>query len=350
MKKIKNFIKKILFSKNLKVSTFNLIIGALRNIKLINMRNGRVSTKITSFNVKTLTSDLKKNNIEDIFLDANSFEQKKDQIEKSSKILRKFGSIIIQNCFSKEEIESFLNENKELNPKLNLDNTSHYTNANKKHIPISKNPFLFDDRITKTLELSSNYKGDLNENFYLRQPSTFAYFNATKENTRNNWTGGWHVDYPSQFTVHIILENLKKSETRMQILPMTQSLPFLPGYHYELENSKFDFSKYIVDCYGPIGTLYIHSGNTLHRNYPVMNTQRFVWSQVYTMDKISFALNEKDKNELFQGSDIFLKNLDKRKQEYVKLLLYSPTKPDVEYYKFENNKYITANKSDLTYM
>ena len=264
--------------------------------------------------------------------------------------MRNFGSIVIQNCFSKDEIESFLNENKELNPKLNSDNHNNYTNANKKHIPIYKNPFLFDDRITKVLELSSKLNKDLNENFYLRQPSTFAYFNATEKNTRNNWTGGWHVDYPSQFTVHIILENLKKSDTRMQILPMTQGLPFLPGYHYELENSKFDFSKYIIDCHGPIGTLYIHSGNTLHRNYPVMNTQRFVWSQVYTMDKISFALNEKDKNELFQDSDIFLKNLDKRKQDYVKLLLFSPTKSDAEYYKLKNNEYIAANKSDLTYM
>ena len=61
---------------------------------------------------------------------------------------------------------------------------------------------------------------------------------------------------------------------------------------------ELDFEKHFVDCIGPKGTLYVHTGNTLHRYYPVYNTERFVWSQIYTMDKVFLLMTKKDKSEL----------------------------------------------------
>ena len=123
----------------------------------------------------------------------------------------------------------------------------------------------------------------------------------------------------------------------------------MPACHYDLERIKFDFTEYIVDCIGPIGTLYIHSGNTLHRNFPIINTQRFVWSQIYTLDAVCVALSENEKSELFGGCKEYLKKLDKNKFKYIELLLNSPIRTSEKYYKLKNNQYFTATKTDLTY-
>ncbi len=83
--------------------------------------------------------------------------------------------------------------------------------------------------------------------------------------------------------------DLNENQTRMQALPSSNLIPLIPSKHYFLEHLVLDKKRNILECCGPKGTLYIHSGNTLHRNFPIINTYRFVWSQGYTLDKSFFA-------------------------------------------------------------
>ena len=115
------------------------------------------------------------------------------------------------------------------------------------------------------------------------------------------------------------MDDLRDDQTRMQAIPGTNNLPLIPGKHYNLKNSLIDFKKYFVDCYGPQGTMYIHSGNTLHRNYPVLNTYRYVWSQVYTLDNIFVSMNNEQKKNIFNSSKDYIEKLSKENKE--KLLL-----------------------------
>ena len=58
----------------------------------------------------------------------------------------------------------------------------------------------------------------------MRQQKKSFFFNTKKDNLNNNWTAGWHVDFPTQFTVHIILDDLRDDQTRMQAIPGAQTI------------------------------------------------------------------------------------------------------------------------------
>ena len=185
----------------------------------------------------------------------------------------------------------------------------------------------------------------------MRQATKIIFFNTKKDNLNNNWTAGWHVDFPTQFTVHIILDDLRDDQTRMQAIPGTNNLPLIPGKHYNLKNSLIDFKKYFVDCYGPQGTMYIHSGNTLHRNYPVLNTYRYVWSQVYTLDNIFVSMNNEQKKNIFNSSKDYIEKLSKENKEKITPLILFPNKNNKKIiFQYNGKSFIETTKNKMTYL
>ena len=64
--------------------------------------------------------------------------------------------MIVENCFSQNEINNFLKLNQEINPRLHTsqeEKNLNYMSQNKKQIPL-KNIFLLDPRIIDTIEVS----------------------------------------------------------------------------------------------------------------------------------------------------------------------------------------------------
>lgn len=340
----------------IKFNSINLFLGIISNLKLLKLRLSRSSVKFSLINIKKFQIILKKKDPkENCILNANNFNTERDLINASSNILRQYGVLIVENCFSQNEINNFLKLNQEINPRLHTsqeEKNLNYMSQNKKQIPLKKNIFLLDPRIIDTIE--SAYSDEkINEKIYIRRPTFFTYFNATEINTQDNWTSGWHVDFPTQITTHIILEDLNKESTRMQVLPLTKELLLIPGKHYDINYYYRDFEKYILDCVGPKGTLYIHTGNTLHRNYPVYNTDRFLWSQIYTIDKVFETITNKDKSEILKNSKDFYDSLSQKQIEKIKIMLEIPEyleKGKSNYFKFQNEKYTSAGKKDLTYL
>ena len=335
-------------------------MGILTNFKLFKLRFFRSAIKFSTINLKKFQILLKKENpLQNCILKADKFNDQKDLIYAASTTLKRYGVLIVENCFTENEINNFLEKNKEIDPRLNISKekiSENYLNVNHMQIPLCRNIFLLDPRIIDTIEMAyneGNIKKTKNENIYIRRLSSIGYFNATKKNIINNWTSGWHVDFPTQITTHVILDDLSKESTRMQVLPMTKELLLIPGKHYHIDHNFNDLNKYFLDCVGPKGTLYIHTGNTLHRNFPVINTDRFLWSQIYTIDKAFEAITNKDKSEILKNSNDFYNSLNQNQIEKVKIMLELPDfleKGKSNYFKFVNGKYINASKNDLTYL
>ena len=355
-----NIFKKILYKEIIELNSLNIFLGILTNLKLFRLRFFRSAIKFSTINLKKFQILLKKENpLQHCVLKANKFSDEKKLIYAASTTLKRYGVLIVEYCFSEDEVNNFLDTNKEIDPRLYITqekNSENYINVNHRQISLSKNKFLLDPRIIDTIEMAYNYgniKKIKNERIYIRRLSSIAYFNTTKKNTINNWTSGWHVDFPAQITTHVILDDLSKESTRMQVLPMTKELPLIPGKHYNINQDFNNLNKYFLDCVGPKGTLYIHTGNTLHRNFPVINTDRFLWSQIYTIDKAFETITNKDKSEILKNSKDFYNSLHHNQIEKIKVMLELPDfleKGKSNYFKIVNGKYTNADKNDLTYL
>jgi hypothetical protein len=221
--------------------------------------------------------------------------------------------VIIENAFDAKIVDDFVEVS---NKYINLPNNNNelgesipYTNQNLNKIPLIKDKFMLSDIITKTIDLS--YGNNKKEFASVRQFPIITKFIPTDENTKSNWTSGWHVDFPTQVTAAVLLEDLKPNCTRMQALPCTKFLPLIPGKHYDISPSlnNLELQDKIIDIYGPKGTLYIHSGNTLHRNFPVSGCNRYIWGSTYTLDKFFFLGEKNSRNEFFKNSEDLIKSL-----------------------------------------
>tara|TARA_A100001011_G_C14300873_1_gene840717 strand:+ start:1529 stop:2602 length:1074 start_codon:yes stop_codon:yes gene_type:complete len=350
--KIKKFFRPTI----LKLNNFHIFMNFLFDRKIINLRSTRNSIKFNIINLKNFKKLLdKEETAKECTIDGKNIESEKELIEKSSKILKRYGVVIIKEAFEKKCIKEFVDGIEYISPKQKYYNNKkdnyEYEMSNEL-IPLHKNKFLLDNKIIKTIELSCNFDNYGNEEkIYARQLSKIIFFNTKKENTKNNWTGGWHVDFPTQFTSHIILDDLGEDKTRMQVLPGSNLLPLIPGNHYKIDELNFDSQKNILNCYGPKGTLYIHSGNTLHRNFPVLNTYRYVWSQIYTLDNIFVAADDEEKKSIFSQSQNYFNSLSDYNKEKIYPLINSPKDfLKNQIFKYDGKKYIKLSKNSMTYL
>ena len=353
-------IKRLIRPPTVNISNFQILLDMLINIKILKLRSRREFTKSTIFNLNSFKKlvNLEKT-VNNCVLDSQNFNSKQELIDMSAKILRKYGIIVIKNAFTKKEVDFFLENTKQISPKRNFEVKenleSKYENENKIKIPLHHNLFLFDDRILKTIERSCNKsiskENSNNELIYIRQASKIIYFNTKKNNIKNNWTAGWHIDFPTQFATHVILDDLTENQTRMQAIPLSNKLPLIPSRHYKIDNLSLDLNKNVLNCFGPKGTLYIHGGNVLHRNFPVVNTNRYLWSQTYTLDKVFCSLNKLEKEEILNGSKEYFSSLDDYRKQKILPLINSPDSSEKNiYYKIVDGNFIRASKKEMTYL
>ena len=350
---INKIIKK--FSKNYStLSSFQVLLDVIFNLKILKVRSKRTNLGNFTYNLKRVINHSHENVMNNCRIDKSQYTSEKEFYTVASNILHNYGTLIVNNCFSKKEIDDFVQTNSDICPKnyYKSNNLKNYMQKNTKEIPLKSNKFIFDDRIIKILEQSSNLINKKQvEPINVRQPSTITYFEAKEDNLANNWTAGWHVDFPTQITTHIILENLKDTDTRMQVIPKSNKLLLVPGKHYILDCAKL--KNQILDCFGDKGTLYIHSGNTLHRNYPVKGTSRYLWCQIYTMDKVFFTIDDHERSQILHDSETYFKNLCPKDKERIDYLINCPkyiNKKNNKYFKVVKGNYIPASKSELTYL
>lgn len=349
--KILNF----LFSKEtFSLSSMQIIKDLFIFPRIFIIRLNRFGLNLDFFKVKKIINYVqKKKSTNSCRINFQEFKNSTDFYEISSNILNKYGILIVEKCFSEDEVKSFLEFNSKILPEKNFANNENvsYINSLKSEIPLKNNLFLFDDRIIKIIEYSLINSKNKKKYLFVRQPSTVSFFSPRKNNLDTNWTAGWHVDFPTQFTTHVLLDDLNENQTRMQAIPFSKNLLLIPGKHYSI-NYK-NLNDIILNCTGPKGTLYIHSGNTLHRNYPVIDQNRFLWGQIYTMDEAYYTIDTKQKNEILSDSKEFYENLSNKNKSKIDNLLQSPNylrKQDSHYFKVVKNKILKANKKDFTYL
>ena len=289
--------------------------------RLLFLRLTRKTVQFNTFSIKKVFNRLNQNDLDDLKLNAKNIPQK-ELIEKSSRILSKFGLVIIENAFDKEQVENFCRE---------IEGYIDLSNKNIRKIPLVVDKFLLSPVITNTIDLSCNIKNLKKKEFaYVRQFPIITKFITTDSNYNEHWTSGWHVDFPTQFTATVLLKDLPPDSTRMQALPLTNSLPLIPGKHYDLDKNyeNLNKTKKIVNFYGPKGTLYIHSGNTLHRAFGVPGTNRYLWGAIYTLDKVFPKFSQKELSEFFENSKSQIENLSEENTYRLEAMLNNnePTK------------------------
>ena len=73
-------------------------------------------------------------------------------------------------------------------------------------------------------------------------------------------------------SLHILLEDIDQKSTHMQYLP--ESNKYLNSRDLYSDESVESFKSDPVDCIGKKGTIYFHTGNTLHRVVGRKNSSR----------------------------------------------------------------------------
>ncbi|MSR78443.1 MAG: hypothetical protein EXS63_09540 [Candidatus Omnitrophica bacterium] len=120
-------------------------------------------------------------------------------------------------------------------------------------------------------------------------------------------TVGWHYDTANMLSVGILLNDISKEDTRMQIAKKARRKHRVKltdrFYSDEIIEEHFE----IVDCYGPAGTVYLFDPNAPHRRYEVKDSCRVSIYTSYTPGNDIKTLVFPDEKE--QRLDISAKDL-----------------------------------------
>jgi len=104
-----NIFKKIFYKNNIEFNSVNLFLGIISNLKLLKLRLSRSVIKFTTIKLKKFKILLKKENpLQNCILKANKFNDQKDLIYAASTTLKRYGVLIVENCFTENEVNNFL--------------------------------------------------------------------------------------------------------------------------------------------------------------------------------------------------------------------------------------------------
>lgn len=223
--------------------------------------------------------------------------------------LEKYGAVVVENAFSTKAVDQFVNCSKPLFSNSKINNFGNFINYADGVVPLISDEFILAEIITKTLDdLCKNLNSHSVELALVRELPQVHLTSPSVQNP-TAWVGGWHVDFPTEFKAHVILDNLDFHDTRMQVVPCSNLLPLVPSKVYDLDALPNASQLKMLNCYGPKGTLYIHRGITLHRNFPVLGSERFLWCSTCTIDRKFPPLDEKMLQDFIRGADKFYKKL-----------------------------------------
>ncbi len=212
--------------------------------------------------------DNKENNISDI---------KKEKLLKALDDLVKYGGCVIPEYFSSKEIDQLKEINKDKINSLTKDQQDKNINNND-ILPLSPEliKIWLDDSILSLIKAffgTTVYARNYPCAIYTKVASNYKDMDSA-EVKRMHWAKDWHVDHSVLFNMHVILEDINKEGARMQILKSSDKF-----HHYGsnfsdelIENQNFEK----IECFGKKGTVYLHSGNVVHRFKAVPGTDRLL--------------------------------------------------------------------------
>ena len=217
----------------------------------------------------------------------NNFEKKihnvkieeKYEIKKLELVKEKLGDLVdngvavIPNYFDISTIENFKAKYKDTIEKTKNFN-SIIPSYNTKNLPLSDDlNLLWLDVVL--IKLISAYFG---HSVYARNYPELNYTHVpSKEQSRNSSnvdraSDRWHVDHAVLFNIHVLLEDVDEDGTCMEVMPKTQKL-FNYASNYS-ENTIRDLNSESIKCFGKRGTVYMHTGNVVHRLKAVEGSNR----------------------------------------------------------------------------
>lgn len=218
-------------------------------------------------NKKKLIDKLKKN---------PSFikDEKNEMILNAFNTLCSEGATTIPEYFSVEAVENFKKKNESLINEIKTKNQE-ITGYVNDIVPLSREliDLWLDDRI---IYLIQSFFG---RNVYARNYPLFNFTRIKSSETKENLlkaklNNKWHIDHSVLFNVHVILEDLDKSETCMEIIPKSHKYLNLPYNYSDKIIEELKLKNKTVTCYGKKGTIYMHTGNLVHRLKPVPGSNR----------------------------------------------------------------------------
>mgnify|MGYP001303657651 CR=1 FL=1 len=248
------------------------LVNILKPGRLINrLRYGQIF-KNSNKKIKTF------NNL----LDSDKFSEvsneKKDKLRNGLNNLLQDGGCVIPNYFNEKEITNLKTKYDEVIKNIkktdNEDNDQHNADI----MPLSYD--LLNIWLDKGLmNLLKIYHG---RNIYARNYPFVIYSKVSKnyfeieKNKKNKirWAKNWHVDHSVLFNIHVVLDDIKSNCSRMQILKRSDKFNHYGSNFSEEIVEKSKLEK--IDCIGSAGTVYLHSGNVVHRFNPVPGTDRLV--------------------------------------------------------------------------
>lgn len=181
------------------------------------------------------------------------------------------GVVVIPEYFSLDTIENFKKKYDQVINKLKQFD-SNIPSYNVQNLAITKelNDLWLD---TGLLSLVSSYFD--NPVFARNYPElNFTYVPRKIENETNEKraSDNWHVDHAVLFNIHVLLEDINENETCMEVIPKTQKkMNYASNYsHKVIQDLKIERIK----CFGKKGTVYMHTGNVVHRLNPVEGSNR----------------------------------------------------------------------------
>jgi hypothetical protein len=228
--------------------------------------------------------------------------------------LIKQGGCVIPNYFSSKKIDEFLDDNNELIKKMR-DYKSDQISYKIEIVKLSKKlvELWLDENLINLIKsfLSTNiFARNYPYLYYTYVPSTL-----NKDKILNSKAASsWHVDHSVLFNLHILLDDIKEDETCMEILPRSHKSLNIASLYSESVINKFSQER--IKCFGSKGTVYMHTGNVVHRLKPVAGKNRlnlhFEFSPgsniLLDIDNISKTLN----------SNFDLNNLNDEKRDILK--------------------------------
>tara|TARA_B100001175_G_scaffold10873_1_gene8606 strand:- start:1572 stop:2642 length:1071 start_codon:yes stop_codon:yes gene_type:complete len=229
------------------------------------------------------------------------------------------GGVVIEEYFTDKEINEFVDSNKNVISKLK--SSENISNDAKYYYEIMKlnkqlKSFWYDPGLIMMLESFFNRK------VFARNYPTIKYTQVPENYNSSKIANDWHVDHSLMFNMFVLLEDVEKTGTRMQIIK---------GSHKYLNTGNFLYSTNSVkdheikDFYGKKGSIHIHTGNTIHRAKLADGKNRINLYFEYSLGpNILFNLNDLTKSfdEKFDLEDP--ENLNINEREFLKGIFPKP--------------------------
>lgn len=180
------------------------------------------------------------------------------------------GYVVIEDYFENEDIDNFKKTyEKEINEIKNY--SSENISYNWKDLALSKelNKLWLND------ELMYFILAFFRRQVYARNypAMNYTYVPNNFDLKKSKAASEWHVDHAVLFNLHILLEDVSQEESCMEVLPGTHKF-FNHASLYsnpEISSLKKSLPK---KCFGKKGTVYMHTGNVIHRLNPVKGSKR----------------------------------------------------------------------------